>query len=677
MRNKIEITRRRGTCSKDCYGSCVFIGEWNDYASEKKFLTAKPLKDHPFTKGFFCTKLNQREKLLYHPQRIKTALIRTGPKGKNSFKSTNLENALNLIAEKLKKVNDEFSPSSIIAAYYAGNNGLVSKYAPFRFFGKLGATITSEGICNEAGCYALEELFGTYSTTNPLQILNPKNRLIIVWGTNLSDRNIHTYFFVKKAIKNGSFVVVVNPIRTPLTDNAHLFVQPFPGTDHLIVKLILNKIITLEKYDKNFIKRHIDNYDELFEQVKEIDDNELISQTGVDREALQDFIDLLIKYKHKTLIIAGFGIQKYFYGGKILNAIALVQIILGNLAKPGTGFLYSQSGFTKEFQDPLIEYITLSKDYSSNMTIPLVSLGSSLNSDKYKMLFVYNLNLASSLPNQNIVRKSLSQNDLYTVVLDIFLNETTKFADIVIPAKFDLECDDLITSYFMPGISINQGGPCPYPHCLSNYEFFQLLAKKFGWTDNAMFQETQEEIVEHCLELLPEETQYHLRANGYHIPFDRDDIPFNDLKFPTSNGKIQISRSHIKLFDPKIDILVHRNKDEFYLLSPSHKYFIHSQFGEIHREFKKAFSKVFLHPIDIESLRLKPNQEVLVSNDLGEAKYFLDQKDALKPGTALIYSGLPFANNEHTNVNFLTLDKPEESGLSGAYFSTIIKISKI
>ena len=676
MRNKKEFKKRYGTCSKDCYGSCVFIGEWNDKASEKKFVTAIPLKDHSFTNGFFCSKLNQREKLLYHPKRIKTALIRTGLKGNNSFKSTNLKNALNLIAEKLLYVKNQFGSSSIITAYYAGNNGLVSKYAPFRFFGKLGSTLTSEGICNEAGCSALEELFGTYSTTNPLQIINSNNRLIIVWGTNLADRNNHAYFLVKKAIKRGSLVVVVNPIKTPLTAHAHLFLQPFPGTDHLIIKLILNKLIRLGIHDKDFITQNVENYSQLFEEVKNIDYNKINSQTGLSRKTIQDFIDLLIKYKHKTLIIAGFGIQKYFYGGKMLNTIALIQIILGNLCKPGTGFLYSQSGFNKEFNDPLIDYITLSKNYLPNKTIPLISLGSSLNSDKFKILFVYNLNPASSLPNQNIVRKSLSRNDLYIVVLDMFLNETTKFADIVIPAKFDLECEDLITSYFIPGISINQGGPCPYPDCVSNYEFFKLLAQKIGWKDDVMFQETQEEIVEHCIELLPEETRHDLRKDGYHIPFDLEDIPFNDIKFPTFNSKIQIPLSLLKLFDLKLNFLLRRNRDEFYLLSPSHKYFIHSQFGEIHGDYKNVFSKVFLHPIDIESLQLKHNDEVVVSNNLSEAKYILDKNNSLKLGTALIYSGLPFADIKYKNVNFLTPDKPEESELSGAYFSTIVKISK-
>ncbi|MHA1351157.1 MAG: hypothetical protein ACTSPZ_10035 [Promethearchaeota archaeon] len=136
MSNNFELKKRYGTCSKDCYGSCVFIGEWDDQAPEKKLIIARPLKEHPFTNGFFCPKLNNREKLLYHPQRVKTALIRSGPKGSNSFTSVSLEEALNLISTQLTTVKEKYKSSSIVAAYYAGNSGLISMYSPFRFYNK-------------------------------------------------------------------------------------------------------------------------------------------------------------------------------------------------------------------------------------------------------------------------------------------------------------------------------------------------------------------------------------------------------------------------------------------------------------------------------------------------------------------------------------------------------------
>jgi len=652
------------------------MGEWNDEAPEKKLLKAKPLRDHLFTNGFFCPKLNNREKLLYHPNRIKTALIRSGSKGSNSFKQISLENAVNLISEKLTTIKNKFEPSSIVAAYYAGNNGLISRLSPIRFFGKFGATLTTGGICNEAGIHALSQMFGNYSITNPFQINNPNNKLIVVWGSNLADRNNHAYFLVKKAIKKDSLVVVVNPIRTKLVGNTTLFLQPFPGTDYLIAKYIMNKIIVSGKYDKDFLAQHVDNYKNLIAKVETIEENKIFQKTGLTREVLESFTNLLVKFQHKTLFIVGFGPQKYFYGGKNLNAIALIQILLGNFGKPGTGFLFSQSGFKKEFTAPLINYITHPKLYPPINSFPLVTLGSSLSSKKFKMLFIYNFNPANSLPNQTILRKSLSRDDLFVVVLDMFLNETTKFADIVIPAKFDLECYDLITPYFIPGISINQGGPCPYSDCLSNYEVFQLLAKKIGWGNDMLFQETQEEIFEKCVELLPKETQQSLKLNGYYIPFGVNDNPFKDLNFPTFNGKIQIPLSTLQIFDPKLDFLLHRNQNEFYLLSPAHKYFIHSQMGEIHREFENIFGKIFLNPYDIESIGLKLHENVRVSSKFGEAKFILDQNNDLKSGTALIFSGLPFANTLYENVNIFTPEKPEESELSGAYFSVIIKISK-
>ncbi len=676
MNKNVELKKRYGTCSKDCYGSCVFIGEWNDQAPEKKLITAKPLKEHPFTSGFFCPKLNNREKLLYHSQRIKNPLIRTGVKGKNSFTSVDLEEALNIISSQLTTVKEKYHPSSIVAAYYAGNSGLISMYSPFRFFRKLGATITSEGTCNEAGCFALERMFGNYSTTNPFQIANPNNRLIVIWGSNLTDRNNHAQALVKKALKNGSKLIVVNPVRTKLAESADLVLQPFPGSDFLIAKYILNRLITSEAYDKNFLSRCVNNYANLMDEVEKIDDGKIYLQTGLNREELHEFLILLIENKQRTLFIVGFGPQKYFYGGRNLNSIALIQIFLGNFGHQGSGFIFSQSGFNRGFKEPLINYITNSDETSQSRRIPLINLGSSLRSNQYKMLFVYNLNPVSSLPDQSTLEKSLLREDLYTVVLDMFLNETTKFADIVIPVKFDLETDDFITPYFIPGISINQRGPCPYPECSSNYEFFQHLAEKIGWNDNTIFQETQEDIFKKCCGLLPKAIQEDLRTKGYYIPFDMNDVPFNNLIFSTSNGKIQIHQTDIEIFDKNFDLLLKRKEDEFYLLSQAHKYFLHSQIGQLHAEYASIFGTIYINPIDVKSLGLTPDQKVLVSNKYGETKYTLGENSNLKPGTALIYSGYPFAHTDYKNVNIFTPEMSEESGLSGAYFSTIVRITK-
>lgn len=197
-----------------------------------------------------------------------------------------------------------------------------------------------------------------------------------------------------------------------------------------------------------------------------------MSQIGVNYQSFQDFVDILLKFKHHTIFNIGYGIQKDFFGGRIVNTIALIQILLGNIGKPGTGIIYSQSDFLKQFLQPIQDYIIQVKNKFDLKEIPLITLGNELLSGEYNLLFIYNLNPVSSLPNQNLLRKALINEDLYIVVLDMFLNATTKYADIVIPAEFDLECNDFISSYYIPGLSVNIGGPCPFQYCLSNFEFF-------------------------------------------------------------------------------------------------------------------------------------------------------------------------------------------------------------
>ncbi len=678
MKEKSNLTKIRfGTCTKDCYGSCVFKGLWNNKAREYKFICAYPLKDHPFTNGFFCPKYNRRQDLINHNERLKNPLIRVGPKSENNFKPISLQKAIDIIGKKIIEIKERRDPNSILGAFFSGNSGLISKYAPLRFFGKLGATVTSGGICNEGGCAGLIKLFGTYSTTNPFQLKNPSTQLIVIWGSNLSESNIHAYYVVKQALKSGTKLIVVDSRRTIIAEKAHCFLHIFPGTEHLLAKMIINEIISKHEYEEDFLNNHVDFYSSIFLEVAKIDRKKLLSQIGIKYQTFQNLIELLIHFKHHTVFNIGYGVQKDFYGGRIVKSIALIQILLGNIGKPGTGLIYSQSDFLKPLLRPIKDYITQNESRSKIREIYLIELGTALSSGKYEMLFVYNFNPASSLPNQNQLRRALLNKNLFIVVLDMFLNETTKYADIVIPAKFDLESNDLISAYYIPSLSINIGGPCPYQDCLSNYEFFQQLAWKLGFEDSSIFQESEETIFKNCIKMLPLDIQKDLNTQGYYLLFNNEDVPFNNLEFPTPNNRIQAIGPHFKFGENELKRKLNMKKNEFLLISPSHLYFLHSQLGQLNTRYLNEFSKIFLTSEDIETLNLKIGCKVLVSNEYGSEVYTLAESPILKPRTALIYSGLSSTLRGRPNVNCFIPDKPEEIGLSGAYNSAIVKIKKI
>ncbi|MFW9940779.1 MAG: molybdopterin-dependent oxidoreductase [Candidatus Thorarchaeota archaeon] len=673
----MEEIVRYGTCTKDCYGSCVFEGIWNDNAIEHKFIYAKPLKNHPFTNGFFCSKYNNRQDLLYHPVRLKKPLTRISQKPENNFKVISSQRALEIIAQKVIEIKEKRQEKSIIGAFYAGNSGLISMYSPLRFFTKLGCTVTSAGLCNEGGCESLKKIFGTYSISNPFQIINPATHLIVIWGSNLSESNIHAYFLVKQAIKNGTEVIVIDSRNTQVAKKSNFFIQINPGTEHLITMLLIKELSKQNVIDVGFLKENVDSYSFILSKVEKIDEHELLSQIGIKFESLHEFVNLLIKHKHHTLFMIGYGVQKDFYGGRIVQSIALVQILLGNIGKKGTGLLYSQSDYVKPIIGPILNYISQSTMNLNTMEIPLISLGKALSTGDYKLLFVYNFNPVSSLPNQNLLREALLNKDLFVVVLDLFLNETTNYADIVLPAKFDLETSDIITPYYFPSLSINFGGPCPYPDCMSNYEFFRRLALKVGYIKSPIFKESGKDIFDKALNMLPKKIYKNLISKGYHLLFDQAQVPYKNLKFPTQNHKIQVQDITLRFGENELKKKYNRKKNEFILISPSHPYFLHSQLGLLNSKYYEDFGRIFLNPDDILGLDLDIDKEVIVYNEYGSAEYILAELPSLKSGTALIYSGASSPYYTSTNVNLFTPDIPEESGLSGAYYSTLIQIKKV
>ncbi len=679
MKQKKTLVKIRfGTCSKDCYGSCVFKGYWNDDIFINKLVKAIPSKDHPFTNGFFCPKFKQRENLVYHQERLKYPLIRTGPKSENIFEKISLKKAFDLITEILIKVQKKRkSFTSILGAFYAGNSGLISQYAPLRFFEKLGATITNGGICNEGGCAGLTELFGTYSITNPLQLKNPATKLIVIWGSNLSVSNNHAYYLVKQALKRGTKLVVVDSRCTQVAKKANCFLHITPGTEYLLVKMIIGELIACKAHDEEFLSDHVESESLIFIEDARVERKKLLEQIGIDFQTFQKFVRLLIKYKYHTLFNIGYGVQKDYNGGRIVKSIALIQIVLGNLGKPGSGLIYSQSDFLKPTIQPLQEYIANIEGESKIKEIPLIKLGSFLSSENYQMLFIYNFNPVSSLPNQNLLKRALMREDLFVVVIDMFLNDTTKYADIIIPAKFDLETYDIISPYYIPGLSINIGGPCPYEDCLSNYEFFQKLAWKLGFETSSIFQESEQTIFNNSIKMLPLEIQNDLNSQGYYLLFNNDEVPFNNSKFPTPNNRIQAKGPHFEFGENDLKRKLNLKKNEFMLISPSHSYFLHSQLGQLNSKYLNEFNKIFISTEDVDHLNLEIGSEVLVSNNYGSEIYTLAESSELKSKTALIYSGLSSSSKGNPNVNCFIPDKPEELGFSGSYNSAIVRIKKI
>jgi len=269
------------TCDKDCYGACVFKGTWDD--EKKVMLAASPLKDHPFTRGFFCGKYMNRVGLLYHLGRLKMPLLRSGPKGTNQFEKIGVDEAWLQIAAKARDVVKNYGPKAILGAFYSGNTGLLAGSYPVRFFAKLGGTVTGGGICNEGGIEGLKQLFGTYSTTNPFQLQNIKTRLIVIWGSDLASHNIHAAKMVENAQEHGAKLAVIDTRRTATASSADLFIHATPGTEGMIALLVLKRLMKDEQIDNAFLGRHVGKVDDVIDLIRGLDEDAVLSAININK----------------------------------------------------------------------------------------------------------------------------------------------------------------------------------------------------------------------------------------------------------------------------------------------------------------------------------------------------------------------------------------------------------
>jgi len=160
-----------------------------------------------------------------------------------------------------------------------------------------------------------------------------------------------------------------------------------------------------------------------------------------------------------------------------VRTISCIPGVTGDWRYPGGGVFYDTRGFfglnwNALWRDDLRPGLPRALD--------MKRLGEGLleSNNPVNALFVYASNPAASFPNQNKVLRGLSRNDLFTVVVEHFLTDTAKYADIVLPATMQIEHQDLLIAYGHLYIAWNEPAAPPSGECLPTTEIFRRLARK-------------------------------------------------------------------------------------------------------------------------------------------------------------------------------------------------------
>src|SRR3954451_25437788 len=514
----------KAACPHDCPHACGVLITVEDGRATK--IQGDP--EHPVTRGFLCAKVAKYLDRVYSPDRVLYPMRRIGPKGpaafagdagmsaratqeggftpraasKSSWQRISWDEALDEITSRFRAISEEFGSEAILPYSYGGTLGALNGGSmDRRFFHRLGASQLDRTICSAAGEAGLKSVLGIKLGTEPEQFRH--SRYIIAWGANIHGNNVHLWPFIEEARRAGAKLVVIDPYKTRTAALADWYLPINPGTDVALALAMMHVIINENLYDADYVGKYTLGFDELKKKVQEYAPEKVAGFTGI---SAADIVNLAREYAttHPAAIRVNYGIQRSENGGMAMRAVTMLPCITGAWKHQGGGIQLSTSGAPKLNEDALTRPDLMRKSPAGRATrvINMSSLATALtklDDPPVKAVFVYNCNPAAVAPNHNEVVSGFKRGDLFTVVHEQFLTDTTDYADIVLPATTFFEQKELVKSYGHYYIQMSHQAIAALGEARTNVETFRALALRMGF-DDPCFTESIEEMMDGALD---------------------------------------------------------------------------------------------------------------------------------------------------------------------------------
>jgi len=703
------VTTVKAVCPHDCPDTCGMVVTVD--TSTGQAIELRGDKEHPFTRGFLCQKVNNYLDRVYHPDRLLYPLRRVGRKGEGKFARISWDEAIHTIAAKFKAIAASADGSQAILPYsYAGTMGkLMYSSLDRRFFHRLGASLLDRTICATAGAVGCDITLGTRAMVDPESSVNC--RYIVNWGSNTAVTNIHFWKVEHEARKRGARIVTIDPYKSPTAAKSDWWIPIRPGTDAALALGVMHIIFRQGWQDDDFLTNHCVGANELRARVLAECAPEKVSHiTGLAVEEIERFAREYARAQElfggPALIRVNYGLQRHGGGGMAVRTITCLPALTGDWRHAGAGAFLSTSK-AYPFDDNYLMRPDLIP--RGTRTINMVHLAEALHGElpgpPVKALFVYNSNPAAVNPDQSRVLSGLAREDLFTVVHDQFQTDTADFADIVLPATTQLEHFDIHSSYGHLYVQANNPAIAPLGEAKPNTEVFRLLARAMEF-EPELFEDSDEVIAARSLgepgvpmkgwglpegvaEAMQGMTLEATKAGPVRLNLPQDWAPFAEGNFPTLSGKCELySEREARAGRDPLPHYIPPHEDPqtkpelaakypLQLLTPPASPFLNSTFVNVPALRKSAGERTLeIHPTDAASRGIANGQMVTVFNGRGRFRAKAVLADTVKPGV-VVSLGLWWRKwtEDGVNCNATTSTAVTDFGGGATFFDNLVEVA--
>ena len=702
-------------CTHDCPDTCGLLVTVDTLTGRATRLQGDP--SHPVTRGFLCGKVARYLDRVYSPDRLLYPMRRKAgvpkgplPKGseRDAFERISWHEALDFVAMKLKQIAAESGPESILPYSYAGTIGQLG-YGSMdrRFFYRLGASQLDRTICSTAGGEALKQVYGVKLGTIPQDFAHAG--LIIAWGANIHGTNIHLWPFIEEARRHGASLVVIDPYRTRTAALADEHLAIRPGTDGLLALALMHVLFRDGHEDAEYLRECTHGAEDLraYALREEHAPARVAAVTGIAADTIerlaQAYGNAGRNGSRPAAIRLNYGIQRCENGGTAARAVAMLPLITGSWKQRGGGLQLSTSGAfpfnSSRLQMPeMMQRSTLKR---ASRIVNMNQLGKALtelgqgsaaldsnDGPPVKALFVYNSNAAAVAPDSERVLAGLRREDLFTVVHEQFFNDTTDYADVVLPATTFLEHKDVLGAYGHLNAQISQAAIAPLGEARSNVWLFGELGQRM-FSDKE-FDDGEEELIAQALDtdhpFFAGITKQRLEREG-HVPLSLpknehgESLPFSSREWfrtPSGRGELIPVPAWIAPHESRSGA---EGAGEFPLefLPRKADNYMNSTFANLpgHRHMeRKTAGLLEIHPSDAAARGVSSGDSVSVWNGRGRITLTASVGETVPEG--VVASRLDWQKLSHNgaNVNMLTSERLSDLGGGATFYSTLVEVAK-
>ena len=429
--------------------------------NEDEILSIRAPYDAEVNHGHTCLKGRYAFKFYNHPERLRSPMIRRN----GEFEEVSWDEAYDYIAEKLTTYKNEFG-ADYIAGISSSRTTNEENYLMQKFIRAVIGTNNIDGcarVCHSPTALGMQRTFGTGAATNSVEDMEVTDCIMII-GANPTDAHPVTGARLKQQAMKGKTLIVIDPRKIELAKFAQHHLQLRPGTNVAVLNMMMYYIVKEGLVDQNFVETRTEGYQDFVNALLELDIDKMEEVSGVPREQVRAAA-IAYATAGNAMSFHGLGVTEHSQGTFTVMQIAELAMLTGNIGRRGVGVnpLRGQNN-VQGSADMGVQphqgagYLDVTKpevkakyeafygvELPQHIGYKIPEMFDAALQGKLKALWIIGEDVVQTDPNTQKVIKALQSTD-FVIVQEIFMTETAKYADVILPASSFLEKSGTFTN---------------------------------------------------------------------------------------------------------------------------------------------------------------------------------------------------------------------------------------